>query len=319
MKNLVFFLFIANLLLSSCNDNIFDNLETGTVNKNIPTSSLLKWKEHLEYAQRNKNTKLEAGSNEVSLIKYTYKGKIHTKKQISDLLKQLFSDDTNVVTYIDSVNYEIIPLKTFRHKAKKINCDNPEKNLRNQLDTVIKLGMDVIELEWSYKGHIIYSTAVASEEKGILYDHIGHMITTTHNDSPNEEILIEYQRMKTRSEGSGDGSSTKEVFFELANNGGKNIYGNYVWIYHIRRSSFFNSKGVLVSRSNIATHDNAIGWSCDARLETISGTIDESKYDEFAWGYSYGRNIDATLSWNGTEFTIPSGSKGSSGSLVHRR
>lgn len=319
MKNLIFFQFIASLLLSSCNDNIFDNLKTEIVNENIPTSLCPKWKEHIEYAQRNKDTKLEAGSNEVSLIGYTYKGKIHTKEQISDLLEQLFSDDTNVVTYIDSVNYEIVSLKRFRHKAKKMNLDDPEKKLRNQLDTVINIGMDVIELKWSYKGHIVYSTAIASDEKGILYDHIGHMITTACNDSPNEEILVEYQRMKTRGEGSEDGGSTREVFFELANNGGKNIYGGYVWIYHIHRSSFFNGKGILVSRSNIATHDSAIGWSCDARLETIGGTIDESKYDEFAWGYSYGRNMDVTLSWNGTGFTIPSGSTGTSGSLVHRR
>lgn len=173
MKNLIFFQFIASLLLSSCNDNIFDNLKTEIVNENIPTSLCPKWKEHIEYAQRNKDTKLEAGSNEVSLIGYTYRG--------------------------------------------------------------------------------------------------------------------------------------------------KNIYGGYVWIYHIHRSSFFNGKGILVSRSNIATHDSAIGWSCDARLETIGGTIDESKYDEFAWGYSYGRNMDVTLSWNGTGFTIPSGSTGTSGSLVHRR
>lgn len=318
MKNLIFSLFIASLLLSSCNNNNFDNLETGIVNKNTPTSLRPKWKEHIEYAQRNKNTKLETESNGVSLIGYTYKGKIHTKEQISDLLEQLFSDDTNVVTYIDSVNYEIVPLKRLRLKAKKMNLDNPEKNLRNQLDTVIKIGMNVIELEWSYKEHIVYSTAIATDEKGILYDHIGHMITTAHNDSPNKEISVEYQRMKTRCEGSGE-SSTREVFFELADDGGQNIFGNYVWIYHIRRSSFFNGKGVLVSRSNIATHDDAIGWSCDASVETIGGTIDESKYDEFAWGYSYGHNIDATLSWNGTGFTIPSGSTGSSGSLTHRR
>lgn len=309
----LFLLSIVVLFFVSCNADILQDLESSYVEENRIASLQSTWQEQVEYA-KSQNVATRSAFDEVTLIKYTYKGKINTQKQISELLNCLFSDDADVVTYLDSVNYDIVPLKTIREKAKQMNIDDPSESLRLQLDSVIELGMEVIDLEWSYKGRTVYSTAIASNERGgIIYDHIGHMIATPSNQYVEIEPNVEL--MKTRSEGT-DGD--REIITDLSNYG-TNKYNKVVWEYRVYCSSTFDGNGILQNRNLFATSDAKEGWACNAQIRTVSGELGVSNYHEFAWAHAHGENITISIGWNGTGFTISSGATGASYTLIHRR
>lgn len=306
---------IVSLFMVSCNADIF--LDQEPVNSKDVVSFTTTWQEQLEYAKNNNNVTTRSSSNEIYFVGHTYNGKINTKSQKSELLEQLFADDADIVMYLDSLNFEIVSLKMVRQKAKSMGVNDPSETLRLQLDSAIKVGMDIIKLEWRYKGETYYSTAIASNEQGgILYDHIGHMIIVPNNHKSQAKVIKSgVKTLKTRQEGGG----ITERSFVLQDDGGYNLFGDLVWEYTISCSSFFDGKGILYSRSMTAPHSSVIGWSCDAQVKTVSGDIGKSKFHEFAWGHVHGHFVSVSLEWNGIGFSISGGDSGSTGSIVHRR
>lgn len=271
----------------------------------------------MEYAKNNNNVATRSSTNEIYFVGHTYNGKINTEAQISGLLEQLFADDADVVMYLDSVDFEIVPLKIIKQKAQSMGIDDPSETLKLQLDSAIKVGMDIIGLEWRYKGKTYYSTAIASNDQGgILYDHIGHMIIVPDiHKSLARQIGSGVKAIKTRTEGDG----VTERSFVLQNDGGYNFLCNLVWEYTISCSSFFDRDGILRNRSMVAPHSAVFGWSCDAQVKTINGDIGSSKYHEFAWGHAHAYLLSVSLEWGGAGFSISGGGTGSTGSLVHTR
>lgn len=306
---------IVVLFFVSCNADVFLDSESPRLDETVPFSTT--WQDQLEYAKNNNNVTTRSSTNEIYFVGHTYNGKINTKNQISELLEQLFADDADIAMYLDSLNFEIVPLKIIRQKAQSMGVDDPSETLKHQLDSVIKVGMDIIKLEWRYKGKTFYSTAIASNDKGgIIYDHIGHMIIVPgSHQSQAREVKSDVKAIKTRSEGGG----VTERSFVLQNDGGYNVFGDLVWEYTISCSSFFSSDGILCNRSMVALSDSSLGWSCDAKVQTINGDIGSSKYHEFAWGHAYRSLLSASVEWSGIGFTISSGSTGATGSLVHSR
>ena len=75
---------------------------------------------------------------------------------------------------------------------------------------------------------------------------------------------------------------------------------------------------ILIDRNLNATHSAAYGFTCTADVRTVSGTLNSSKYHEFAWGYSYGSGVSVSLGWNGSGFTISGGGQGATGIEIHR-
>ena len=306
------FLSIMALFFASCSTEILQDPEFLHVDRNEIDSFQHTWQEQVEYAKSKGLTK--TSSDDIVLIKYIYKGKIENQKQISELLEQMLSDEIEVVTYLDGINYDIVPLKVVRENAKLRNMDDPRESLKVRLDSIIKLGMEVIDLEWSYKGRSVYSTAIASNKQGgILYDHIGYMIVTPSNR--NVETISDVNLIKTRSESfGGDFTMTTDV-----SDSGSNKYGQILWRYSIYCSSTFDGNGILRNRNKHATSHAENGWRCDARIETISGEIGISDYHEFEYAYAYGTDQTISIGWNGTGFTISGGGTKATCSLVHRR
>ena len=308
-------LFIVNLFLVSCNADVF--LDSESLHSNENASFPTTWQEQLRCAKNYNSSTARSAINGLALVRHSYNGKINTENQRSELLEQLFVDNADIVMYSDSLNFEIVSLKIIRQKAQSMGVDDPSKTLKLQLDSIIKVGMDILELEWCYKGKTYYSTAIASNEQGgILYDHIGHMIIMSGNhESRAREIKSDVKAIKTRSEGGG----VTERSFVLQNDGGYNIWGNLVWEYTISCSSFFDGNGILCNRSMLALSDSAVGWSCDAKIETINGELGSSKFHEFAWGHAHAYVLSVSVEWNGVGFTISGGATGASGSIVHSR
>lgn len=149
----------------------------------LPTT----WQEQIKYAQ-NKNSLSTKSNNsdQLYLQGYTYKGKIDSQAKIAEVIDELFSDEAVTVGYTDISTFEIVTLKAIRQKAEALSIKDPLLPLRAQLDNLIQVGMELIEIEWLYKGSTFYSTAIVSNEHGgFLYDHIGfRVLDTSHDQKP---------------------------------------------------------------------------------------------------------------------------------------
>ena len=139
------------------------------------------WKNQLDNVLRehakNANQKL-------SLIGYNYHKEISSLADLDDGLDEIFAD----TTYIAYQNYVDYDFEIYRiGDAKKSEYDSIRTRidfdlfrdyvyteLRPAIEEGIKLHL--IKLKWLYNGNVIYSIAIATDEKGIFFDTIGHFI-----------------------------------------------------------------------------------------------------------------------------------------------
>ena len=300
-----------SLCLFSCSTDALQDGDTLEVQKkSVSVQQRSTWEEQVEYALKKSETR--AGSSDIRLVKYTYKGKVKNEAEALELLEQMFDENVNVVRYLDSVNYEIIPLKEYRQKV-----GDSKEWLKAQLDTVITEGIDVIDFEWNYKGRTITSTAIASNKLGgVLYDHIGCMIVDA-REKPQPKVTNisrSHMYMKTRSES----GQMREMFFHLQGSSPEDRMGRPVWEYEILCTSYFDANGILRNRSTVATYYSAYGWHCEAQARTVSGKIDVSKHHTFAWAHAYRHGGNVAIGWDGFSYSISYGSIGAVGSATHR-
>lgn len=310
-----YLLLSAVLLLFSCSNAILPD-EESTVSDLLAQPKT--WQKQLEYAQKNNDLKTKTSFQGISFQGYTYKGKIDREVDIPVIIEELLSDNSAIVQYTDLnfSNFEIIPIGMVRQSVKTLSSEDPFSYLKSQLQTSIMIGMELLELEWTYKGDTFYSTAIVSNEHGgLIYDNIGIYIIEKSSklEQKDKEIELNVPLVKTKSESEGP---VVRQFSQ--SDSGRNYYGQTVFSYSISCNSYFNA-GVLYDRKLRSSHDSAFGWSCSADVRTISGQINISTYHEFAWAYAYGAACSVSIGWNGNGFKISGGGTGSTGTTVHRQ
>ena len=285
------------------------------------------WQEQIKYVQnKNKIATKTYDVDKLCLLSYAYKGIIDTEAKRQEVLKSLFADTTMVVWYKDFWHFEILSLKEAKEKAKVKGYD-PYIVIENQLRTAICTGMEMVDLEWRYKGKAYHSIAIVSNEHGgIVYEHIGYRVIDTEEGCFQEDdyLGVNSVRTKTSSEGGWPdpnpslGNESGKILRFTKMNSIKNLAGLKVATYNITVRSEFNNAGVLIDRNLNATHSANLGYNCTADVRTVSGTLYSSKYHEFAWGYAYGSGVSVSLGWNGSGFTISGGGQGATGTEIHR-
>lgn len=193
MKKSIFFLAtVFGVLFVSCQSNYVNkdgSQPSDTLNIDTQPET---WQEQMEFAKKHSEKISKSSVNGIEFIGYTYKGKIETQEEKNDIINKMFDDDTYVVKYPGEVYFEIVTYRELRQEARLKGQPEPGLLLRKQLEEAVKVGMEIIEVEWKYKGKIIESIAIASnDEGGILYEHIGNMITipNTGKEYSSEEIL----------------------------------------------------------------------------------------------------------------------------------
>lgn len=305
-----FFIFVVSLFMAACES---DMLEEQFVVKKDQIFSSVKWQEQIEKAKSYKSLTTRTTSDGIQLVECSYLGKITNQEQIAELWENLFADDVNMIVYQDDkfAKYDIVPLKRLKEKMKDSEINTSIDFLKQQLDSVIQIGTELLDLKWLYKGNLLHSTAIVYNGK-IVYDHIGCMIVLSNEESLMEEEIPMYP-VRTRSEV----EDNKQRSFRTSNNGGMNIFGDYVWEYNIQCTSFFDSDGVLINYSMFADHDSAIGWSCDATIKTVAGQIRVSDYHTFSYGYAYAYGINVTVKIVDGEISLPFGAHGGGATLTH--
>lgn len=132
------------------------------------------WQERLEYAMSKKSASMDS----IRCIGYTYKGRIETEVEKHKTIERLFSDSSNIVQYVGTQNYEIVSIKTMMQELNALGItEGIFAKIKSQLKDSVRIGMDLIEIEWLYKGNTFYSTAIVSNEYGgFIYDNIGYFI-----------------------------------------------------------------------------------------------------------------------------------------------
>lgn len=157
------------------------------------------WREQLEYAKKLYKTEPGKNGNGLSFINYTYKGVINSEAVKSAIIDTLFSPDapfplilpsviTVDTTYSEGVctitkrrypKFEMITVGRLVDSSNTQGTENNVEQIRQILDTNIQIGFEYIELEWDYKGKKITTLCIVSDKHGgIIYDHIGSIITT---------------------------------------------------------------------------------------------------------------------------------------------
>ena len=267
------------------------------------------WQEQIKYAQNRNRIGTETyNSDRPCLLNYTYKGTIESETE----------------RYYVANTQENLTLKEAKEKAK-VSGGEPYVLIEEQLRTGICIGMEMVDLKWLYKGKTYHSTAIVSNEHGgFVYEHIGYRVIDAEEGSFQEDDYSEMNSLRTKTSSEGDGSDPNpgggsDIILRFTKmNSVKNAAGMVVATYNITVRSVFNSAGILIDRNLNATHSAAYGFTCTADVRTVSGTLNSSKYHEFAWGYSYGSGVSVSLGWNGSGFTISGGGQGATGIEIHR-
>ncbi len=152
-----------------------------TVNRIKPKETDNAWKKQLDNVLRKQTRN---ASQKLSLIEYNYDKEILSLTDLDDGLDEIFAD----TTYIAYQNYVDYDFEIYRiGDAKKSEYDSIRTRidfdlfrdymyteLRPAIEEGIKLHL--IKLKWLYNGKVVYSIAIATDEKGLLFDTIGHFI-----------------------------------------------------------------------------------------------------------------------------------------------
>lgn len=316
MKNIYyFFVLVFSLLFVACDSDILVNEVAPPVKVEKEAVSRT-WQEQVDFAENHANVMTRSNFDQVKLVGYTYLGKISSEEQMVKLWADLFADEVEIVVYPNGniTDYEIVSLKEAREKYQALEMDKSTELLKEQLDSVVHIGTELIEMEWEYRGRIIHSTAIVHKGK-IVYDHIGSMIVIPKNMSQNSKVKPSVKSIKTRTEGTG----TYERSWSVSNNGGINIWGEYVWQYVIQCYAFFRSDGILANFTTYAKGDPGFGWYCEANAKQTGGQIGVSDYCQFTWGYAYRYGLSVSVTIQGTNVSISSGATGASGTFQFRK
>lgn len=310
--NLILILFL-NLLFMACESDILVDEIAETVKIEQETTPKT-WQEQLDFAKKHSNTTTKSQINQISFVEYTNIYKIESKEQIETFWNNLFDDKSEIVIYPNqNTNYfEIISLGLAREKYQNLKIDQAIEFIKNQLDSIVDIGTELIDLEWKYNGRIIHSTAIIHRNK-IVYDHIGSMIAIQETPQQKKPAV---QTIKTRTEGSTGGAYTRSW---KISDGKKNFVGEPLWEYDIQCYAFFGEDGKLTDFSAFANYKSGAGWSCDAKAQKSGGEIGKTDYCQFTWGYAYKFAFSASVSINGTSVTITPGATGASGTFALRK
>ena len=139
------------------------------------------WKNQLDNVLRKQT---ENANQKLSLIGYNYHKEISSLADLDDGLDEIFAD----TTYIAYQNYVDYDFEIYRiGDAKKSEYDSIRTRidfdlfrdyvyteLRPAIEEGIKLHL--IKLKWLYNGNVVNSIAIATDEKGVFFDTIGHFI-----------------------------------------------------------------------------------------------------------------------------------------------
>lgn len=236
----------------------------------------------------------------LKLVGYEYLGRVESTEEARQLVDEIFADESyTVITDVYADGHRDYDFQTWG--ALRNDYEYCGMTIRDRIrDMIVMHTTDVIRLTWSHNGHTYTTKALASPDEGILYDNVAtyavHDVYIVDKNGSNE----------------GERQFGKEAR-------SVNVIDLPLWEVKLAANSTFDTDGILRDRNNHCYMYTSEGWECSASVDfnTDNCKINESKYNEFSWEYSYTDNRGAQ--YVVTRDGYPMGSGGSSGSIAYGR
>lgn len=299
---------VAFVVFTSCSKSVtkIDTMQTNVWQTNIEAS-----------LGRSLNPTKSAGTADIELVGYEYYGEVPQTSDYSRIINRMFSGDTYVVLQSNAGGNKLI-------YDKIRNCSDYGdwaverlEFFKQEATKALAEGTGLVELEWRIDGKKEVTLAIVHDSKGVLYDNICSFVADESkqcSEMIDGEEFLALNSLQTRAEQIGN----RKVFH--ITDSSTTLFGAIeYWRYDIYCESKFNSSGILVDRQTKAEATSNYGWSCQANIQILEGVLQQSTFNEFAWGYGYGQG-DVTITWTGLGYsiTIPGGGHQASGSMAHR-
>ncbi len=332
--------------LLSCNESIYEISDVLDSQDESNNSSVLQAD---EFRFINKKYKISGGmsiweaqlnkviennflikQNELEMIGYKYVREIDSQDELGAIKSEMVDNNIFFPIYGDnSGNFTIVEqgmskydynflLDMLMPDSEHTKTSVPVKSDKSPLSDAVyffdKNDLSMVNLEWKYKGEILNTTCLVSEKKGIVFDNFLYFIHLASGETKSAgNVSAVIPRLKSTSTEVGDGDL--QYTFQKQDEA-YNWYGIRVWYYNIQctvNGSLIGSQRSITDKSMTAYHDAAFGFSCDAKIQSISFETGVNGYLDFAWGYSYGAGVSVSVSWNGSGFSISGGGTGATG------
>ena len=223
-----------------------------TMSANMSTT---KGQKRYSYLEERLNATLNERTTDLqkklTLVGYEYQPKITSTLGLIKALNTIFSDDAYIAvqeyTNFDFTLHKIKDVKKMEKESeyKRFDLNGLESILLLIVGEHVKNGgtLDLVKLKWLHNDiDTIYSSAIATEEGGIFYETIGHLImdpksnqftTNTYSvDNVSEENELNYKNRRF--------NHTFHCY---------NLFGQTVCSFTIDCLSKFNADGVLIDES----------------------------------------------------------------------
>lgn len=306
--------FAATFSFYSC-DNELDLEQEMSYNEDLRMTAseenLDTWQKQIAFAKNNGKTKKDM--NSIHLVDEKYLCVIKTESEKKHLIDRLTSEETVMAIPLTNGNYEITTLKQIAEKAKINDAYSYILDLKSILEDKIQLNMEVIELTWMYNGSLLNSLCIAdNQNNGITYDPIGSFIIC--ESSSVTRTTYPHHKIKTRSENESGGNGDQHFLYSERI---PSLLGFTLAQIDIRcTSSFRNGKLNMISMDKSAYCDPI--YDIISEIKTIEGSINNSNYHLFGWGYNMGLG-NLTISINSVGVSMGGNTINSkSGIVTHR-
>lgn len=307
--------------MASCSRTINEDLSVA--NPETRTEKFI-WERELYYIMEH-NTVVK--DYPLKLLGYKHIGAITNESDIDSYLKEIYSDDAYIAVSAPNseLKFEIFQYRDIVNGERDFDVATIFQKQQAYLrERAVLVGMQIVELNWEYKGKKFTSLTLATnDDEGIVYDNI---VTYAPSPRPNGEhpswekylkkpnkTITDTQTRVIENDSIAYSDFFKHDYSFLTTNSGKHF-----WYYKIECVSKFRKidgiyTGVDVMR---AYFESKFPYDCKAEIKEISGEPYSSMSHRFAWAYIYGMG-SVSISYTGSGFTISGGSNGENGVEVH--
>lgn len=261
-----------------------------TMNANVNTA---KAQNRQSFLEERLNATLNERTTDLQKKLVLVEYEIQPKTNIISLigtLNSIFSNDAYIAVqnYTEGFDFTLHTIKEVKEmekdsEQKRFNFSELKQHLYLILFEASKNGTNLktVKLKWLYNGKdTIHSTAIATDEHGIYFETIGHLIM----DPQSSQFAANTLSVDNAPEDKTP-NSTKRLFNHTFHC--YNLFGQTVCSYTIDCFSEFNADGVLINRSHNTSTKTVVGYTCSNSFGFTSGRISESTFNEFKWKWTY--------------------------------
>lgn len=241
--------------------------------------------ERLQATLKDDSTDMQ---KKLKLVSYDFQPPIESVTELQRMLDSIFADDAYIAVqeYIN-FDFTLCKIKDIKESEKgmeykRFDLNEMETFLYMMLSQVIDEGksLNTVKLKWLYnEKDTVYSTAIVTDEGGIFYETIGHLLIVPKKSLSNAQALSV--------DNLSDESVRNSVKRFNQTFASYNVFGQSVCSYTIDCSSTFNSDGILIDRNHRTRIKTVEGYTCSNSFVFTAGAIDESTFNEFAWRWAY--------------------------------